>query len=195
MKLKYTNQSKYHVYIPILAMLMLLSLQLNSFADIKSMDSLISDPDYHMSWTSNSFTTVTNKLSFVAPEWNDDFTELTIGNTSSNQVKSFALILYYNTENPSWPNVTLSSGTYKIDIITPGDQEEHDGLGGSSVTYEWTITPQPAQEILTFSSNPADNNDFVRMEFATKCIPEPSTLALIGLAGGGVLFIRRYLLY
>ncbi len=65
-----------------------------------------------------------------------------------------------------------------------------DDLGWDEVTYTWHIDPQPALESisLTFIAG-VTGVDLNYVEVATVCVPEPATIALLGL--GALSLIRR----
>jgi len=116
---------------------------------------------------------------------------LTLPNVANlNATKYVYLTLTYDSMNPdpALPVITITDPAGAVPTVVP-DVAHPEGNSPWSWTYQWTITPQPATETLTFTPpfpliQPGTH--LLSLEVGTKCVPEPSTY-LAGLSALGML--------
>ncbi len=152
-------------------------------------------PDYHVFWEFNKFTVVIDKFGYGEPTWNPP--NLTINNRPNpDQYKKVWLLMQFEQGGagqwqPPQLAVSLSASTPKPPYNVTLDIKDT-SLGSRQLYWEWTIRPQPDKEVFKFDPA-ALPNGLVRLDIATKCIPEPglyALLAALGLVGFGVF--RKY---
>ena len=95
---------------------------------------------------------------------------------SSPQIEPLSDEIFFGLSGTEYPATVIQTTVGSLPSLLPGhDLSAFSGADPLGVVY-FASTQMPVNEVGTV-------------------VPEPSTLALIGLAGGGVLFIRRYRLY
>ncbi len=120
------------------------------------------------------------------------------------------IYLYITFQGGSRTN-DLLEGLFNYDNGDPINHDPDGGLDGdwegadeefgydvpdNAIGMGYSYANQPAWDYFKITQNAgAPGSVTFTVEARSYCIPEPSTLALIGLASGGVLFIRRLRLY
>ena len=78
--------------------------------------------------------------------------------------------------NGNWVNNNFSQTTQQY--LNSSMEAADLGSGWERAVFQYTISPQPAQEMIQFMVA----NTYIRnIYFSTQCVPEPSTFALLGL--------------
>ena len=96
------------------------------------------------------------------------------------RTKIVTLVLFFGTDwDGTVPKLTLPGGFEAFSDVS---------LGSETAIWKWYIYPQPASETIKFPGMYGYDmqNHMVGMKVGTICVPEPSTLAVLG---GGLLLL------
>jgi hypothetical protein len=150
--------------------------------------------DYHIAWTNSAgqWDVIKNLYGYDEPLWTNSNLAVLIDNEAvPDWYKMVWLEVDWASTN-SWPTdlnaIELStelSSTVTLESITQNTTN-------AAITWVWTIDPQPGWETITFpSTSYHDLTGIDRIDIGTFCIPEPSTMMLVGF-GIAALALRAH---
>jgi hypothetical protein len=174
-------------------MLPIATIAIFAFCSYASADLIPASVDYEYSATqqNGTWTELVDPGNYGSPSW---FTlpfsaDQWVGIPNSAQpskVKHFWLEVQWQNDLTAPPDPLLWAAQGYT--ITGGANPVHVNNG---YVWEWTITPQPNSEMLEFNTAfpwISANNHVTNIVVASKCVPEPSTLALL-VSMGAVAFV------
>lgn len=157
------------------------------------------DVDYHVTRTlpgEGQWLAETDKHGYGLPEWefgDDDAKSLLIipNQAVPENIKHLYLLMTFDTalwDENNIPAMAVTDPAAGVNLVF------HDVSLGSGVAFwHWTINPQPASETLKFPGYYGYDmhNHMLSMEVATKCVPIPGTLVLLGSGLAALAGMRR----
>ena len=160
------------------------------------------DPGSDLVWTISDFVTNNNgKIGISGSEFNSlsGSIHLSVPNVYSNQTKTFWFKYDWSRTGSSDFGITPTAGTtnagHVVSAITYTSNTVSNQFDGHVEGYV-IIQPQPKDEwfnIDLWVGTGATNAVWIdKLKVGSNCIPEPGTLVLLGLAGGGVLLSRCF---
>jgi hypothetical protein len=148
----------------------------------------ITEPvDYHIAWTNSAgpWVVIKNDLGYGNPIWTNGNSEVWIDNIETPDYdKTVWLEVDYVSQTYFPTNPIILSSQLGAIISSPTIT-----TNSASLTWMWTIDPQPAWEMIAFPDASYINLTGInRIDIATRCIPEPSTMVLVSLGLAGLAF-------